>query len=113
MPTHDDKKKHDEEMLVVHKAGPKADPKKVGGPAPAVMPRAASLDKQELALIKKQISMTKDPGVRRDLVGQIQAKFGNDQAMEVVREMRIKTPDDDMKSKQPGAGGKGPTKAKT
>ncbi len=108
----EDQKKHDEEMLVVHKPGAKADPKKAGGPAPAVMPRAASLDKHELELIKKQIGMSKDPGVRRDLVAQIQHKFGNDKATEVVREMRLKTPDDDMKSKPAGAGGKAPPKGK-
>lgn len=106
MPTREDQKKHDEEMLIVHKAGPKADPKKVPGPAPAP-PRAASLDRQELDLLKKQIAMTNDPAVRRDLVAQIQHKFGNDKATKVVREMRIKAPDDDLKkAKPPGAGAK-------
>jgi hypothetical protein len=107
----EDHKKHDEEMLIVHKPGPKADPAKAGRAA-AELPRAASLDKHELELIKKQIGMTKDPGVRRELIGRIQSKFGNDKATEVVREMRLKSPDDDHHSKPhpakpPAGGGKG------
>jgi hypothetical protein len=106
MPTHEDQKKHDEEMLIVHKPGPKPDPDKVGGPAPAaMMPRAASLDAQELDLLRKQLSMTKDPAVRRALVTQVQQKFGNDKATEVVRELRLSTHDDDPPARPTGAGG--------
>ena len=111
MPTREDQKKHDEEMLIVHKPGAKADPKKVGGPA-AALPRAASLDKQELDLMKKQLGLAKDPAVRRDLVSQIASKFGNEKATAVVRELRIKLPDDDLKAK-PAATKTGPTKGKT
>jgi len=101
----EDHKKHDDDMLIVHKPGPKADPVKAGRAA-AELPRTASVDKQELDLLKKQLGMTKDPGVRRDLVGRIQSKFGNDKATEVVRELRLKTPDDDVQHpKKPPAGG--------
>src|SRR5436190_7968860 len=105
MPMHEDHKKHDEEMLIVHKPGPAPDPKKVGGPAPAgPMPRAASLDAQELDLLKKQLSMTKDLAVRRALVAQIQDKFGNDKAAEVVRELRLSAHgDDDAPARPPAA----------
>lgn len=114
MPTREDQKRHDEEMLLVHKPGAAADPKKVGGmaraaaegPAAAKAPRAASLDKQELDLMKKQIGMTKDPAARRELLGQIQHKFGNEKAGEVVRELRLQPTDDDVKAKAAhGAGG--------
>jgi hypothetical protein len=109
MPMRDDQRKHDEEMLIVHKAGAAADPKKLGGkaagPEAARLPRAASLDKHELELFKKQIGMTKDPGLRRDLLRQIQQKFGNDRALEVVRELRLQPTDDDVKARTPGAGG--------
>jgi hypothetical protein len=111
MPMREDKKKHDEEMLIVHKPGPKADPA-MAGRSHAEPPRATSLDKDELALIKKQIGMTKDPGLRRELLGRIQHRFGNDRANEVVREMRLKSSDDDLKSKPPAGGGKSGTKGK-
>jgi hypothetical protein len=113
MPMHEDHKKHDDEMLIVHKAGPAPDPKKAGGPAPAgPLPRAASLDTQELDLLKKQLSMTKDLAVRRALVEQIQRKFGNDKATEVVRELRLSAQgDDDAPSRPPNASG--PPKGKS
>jgi hypothetical protein len=104
VPAREDQKKPDEEMLIVHKPGPKPDPKKVGA-APAALPRAASLDKQELELMKKQLGMTKEPGVRRELLSRIQAKFGNDKATEVVRELRLKPPDDEPKQRPDRGGG--------
>ncbi|MES1164427.1 MAG: hypothetical protein ABUR63_01615 [Verrucomicrobiota bacterium] len=110
MPAREDQKKHDEEMLIVHKAGAKPDPKKVGGPV-AALPRAPSLDKQELDLIKKQIGVAKDPGLRRDLLSQISTKFGNDKAIEVVRELRLKDPGDDLLASPPGGPKAGESKA--
>jgi hypothetical protein len=111
VPARDDKKKRDEEMLIVHKPGPKADPGKAGrgpGPGPGEAPRAPALDRQELDLLKKQLGTTKDPAVRRDLIARIQQKFGNDKATEVVREARRKNPKDELlaaKPKDPAGGG--------
>jgi hypothetical protein len=116
MPMREDQKKHDEEMLIVHKPGAEPDPKKLGGKSgsggggsAARLPRAASVDKQELELMKKQLGMTKDPALRRELLAQVQQKFGNDKAIEVVRELRLKPTDDDAKAAAvhapPGAGG--------
>ena len=107
MPTRDEQRHHDEEMLIVHKAGPKAEPKKVGGPP---LPRTASLDQQELELMKKQLGTTKDPALRRELVSQIQLKFGNEKAIAIVRETRLTASDDDPGPK-PSAAGR--TKGKT
>lgn len=77
-------------MLIVHKPGAKADPDKLGRARPEP-PRAASLDKQELDLLKKQLGMTQDPALRRELVGRIKSKFGNEQATQVVRELRLES----------------------
>jgi|GEM_PF-2803412 len=109
MSAREDRKQSDEELLIVHKPGPKPDPKKVGAVA-APLPRAASLDKQEVELLKKQLSLSKDPAVRRELVSQIQAKFGNDKAADVVRELRLKPADDDPMQK--ANRGSGPKKGK-
>ena len=107
MPLREEHKKHDDEMLIVHKPGAKAEPSKAGRAA-AEVPRVAALDKQELDLLKQQISMTRDPSVRRELVARIQSKFGNEKATEVVQELRHAHPDDAVSVKKaPTKGGKG------
>lgn len=80
----------DEEMLVVHKAPSKADPNKLGRPR-AAMPATVSVDREQLELLKRRASSATDPAVRRELIGRIQREFGNDQAAELLRELK---PDD-------------------
>jgi hypothetical protein len=107
----EDKKKHDDEMLIVHKPGAKADPDK-GGRSPSGAPRVPALERQELDLLQKQVKAAKDPAVRRDLVARVQQRFGNEKAIEVVREIREKNPDDDIHYKPPAVDSKKDSKGK-
>ena len=81
------KKKPDaQEMLIVHKPPLKADPDKSGrdrGDA-ARVPAAA----EELELMRKKLSQAKDPREKRHLLTEIQRRFGNEKAGQMIQEVR-------------------------
>jgi hypothetical protein len=99
------KKSETEEMLVVHKQALKPDPNKAGRHR-GEMQRVPGLEREELAILKKRMSRATDPSEKRDLLGQIQRKFGNEKAAEVVRDLRKKAPKDDLSPKPKAAGPK-------
>lgn len=103
------KKKADEEMLIVHKAAMRPDPDRLGR-SRTDSSRAPALEQQELELLKARVSLAKDSLEKRNLIAQIQRKFGNEMALEVVREMREQSGGDDLKPKLSEGQ---PTKGKT
>ncbi len=84
MPTREDKKRHDDDLLVTHKPATAPSPDKLAhnrAPAPA-------MQREELELMRKQVLRTTDAAARRELIARMQQRFGNDKTNEVVRELR-------------------------
>ena len=104
------KKKPNEEMLIVHKSANKPDPN-ITGRNPADAPIGAVLDRQDFETLRKQTALVKDPSERRILIARIQKNFGNEKAMEVVRELRERSSDDESRPKKPVAQPTGKVKA--
>jgi len=104
------KKKPNEEMLIVHKSANKPDPD-ITGRNPVETPLGGALDRQDFELLKRQITLVKDPSERRVLIARIQKRFGNDKAMEVIRELREKSSDDESRPRVPLAQQTGKVKA--
>jgi hypothetical protein len=81
------KKKQDaQEMLIVHKPPLKADPDKAGRERgdPARVPAMT----EELELLRKRLSLAKDHREKRQLLAEIQRRFGNDKAGQMIQEAR-------------------------
>ncbi len=82
------KKKPDaQEMLVVHKPAQKPDPDKSGrehGDS-ARLPAMA----EELELMRKRLSLAKDSRAKRQLLAEIQRRFGNEKAAQLVQGVRL------------------------
>jgi hypothetical protein len=82
------KKKLDaQEMLVVHKPPLKADPDK-SGREPADALRAPAMA-EELELMRRRLSEARDPKEKRHLVAEIQRRFGNEKAGQMIQEVRL------------------------
>jgi hypothetical protein len=65
-------------------------------PKPAKTPGPGELDK-----MKKRLAATTDPGERKIILEAIQARFGNDVAEKVVKELRLRKKDvEEEKDKQ-------------
>jgi hypothetical protein len=80
------KKKPDaQEMLIVHKPPLKADPDKLGRDRD--LARAPAMA-EELELMKKKLSLAKDPRDKRQILAEIQRRFGNDKAGQMIQEVR-------------------------
>jgi hypothetical protein len=87
------KKKLDaQEMLIVHKPPLKPDPDKSGRErgGSARVPAMA----EELELMRKRLSQARDPGEKRRLLAEIQRRFGNEKAGQMIQEVRQGTDDD-------------------
>lgn len=99
------KKKTDAgELLATRKPAAKSDPDMAGRDRGGM--RAPALDKEEFDLMKKRLASAKGAGEKRDVLAEIQRRFGNDKAGQVVKEMRLNE-DDDMPSRpKPKAPGK-------
>ena len=94
------KKKPNQEMLIVHKSANMPDPS-ITGRKPVDIPFGGILvDRQDFEMMKKQTTQVKNPSERRVLIVQIQKRFGNDKAMEVIRELRGTSSDDESISKK-------------
>lgn len=78
------KKKMDDNDLPANKPKKKAEEK----PKPAKVPGPAELEK-----MKKRLAATTDPAERKMLLESIQARFGNDEAEKVVKELRLRKKD--------------------
>ncbi len=88
MPTREDKKRHDDDLLVTHKPATAPSPDKLAhNRAPAAMQR------EELELMRKQVHATTDAAARRELIARMQQRFGNDKTNAVVRELRREHPE--------------------
>lgn len=80
------KKKPDaQEMLIVHKPPLKADPDKAGRDRDAARVPAMA---EELDLMKRKLSLAKDPREKRQIMAEIQRRFGNDKAGQMIQEAR-------------------------
>ncbi len=82
------KKKPDaQEMLVVHKPAQKPDPDKSGreGGESARLPAKT----EELELMRKRLAQAKDSREKRQLLAEIQRRFGNEKAAELIQGVRL------------------------
>jgi hypothetical protein len=81
------KKKPDaQEMLIVHKPPLKGDPDKSGRErgGSARVPAMA----EELEIMRKKLSQARDPREKRHLLAEIQRRFGNEKAGQLIQEVR-------------------------
>lgn len=102
------KKKADtEEMLVTHKPAKAPDPDK-DGRNPGGGARARAQEKEEFDMFKKRLGSTAGAAEKREILSEIQRRFGNDKAAQVVKEMRLHEDDDMAPKPKP----KGPDKDK-
>lgn len=88
MPSREDKKRHDDELLVTHKPATAPSPDKLAhNRAPA------ALQREEFEMMRKQVHSTTDAAARRELVARMQQRFGNAKTSSVVRELRREHPE--------------------
>jgi hypothetical protein len=86
------KKKPDTEMLIVHKPPMKADPDKAGREGgDHAQVRAMT---EELEVMRKRLAQARDAGEKRRLIAEIQRRFGNEKAAQLVHEARHGGEDD-------------------
>jgi hypothetical protein len=80
------KKPADNEMLIVHKAPPVTDPDKAARDG---VTHASAGAHDDLVLLERRLAEATDAHDKRRLLAQIQHRFGNQRAKEVVRATRI------------------------
>jgi len=93
------KRKADEEMLIVHKQPEQPDPDKSGRARGG--PFAAAPGGEELASLGARLRAAADASEKRELLAEIQRRFGNEAAKRVVRDAREMSKTDDGSSPPP------------
>ena len=84
------RKAPEDEMLVVHKPGTRPEPDKSGRDR-GVIARTPDLDKGDLELMRRKLSLARNAREKRLLLAEIQRKFGNERASHLIHELTSPT----------------------